>query len=576
MPPAPKPESAPASAVDALARCQAYAATDPAVWITLLTKEQVANFTTAGEHSSASRALQGLTFAIKDNIDLAGVPTTAACPEFGYTPSESAEVVKRLLAAGAVPLGKTNLDQFATGLVGTRSPYGIPRNPFNADYIPGGSSSGSAVAVAAGLCDFALGTDTAGSGRIPAGLNNLVGLKPTRGLLSTTGLVPACRTLDCISLFTRTVAEAAKLLPVVSGYDAKDPYSRATPLAASKVLPTPRLGIPRASQLEFFGNVAAKELFETACQRWRELGATLVEIDFEPFFKAANLLYSGPWVAERYAAIREFIEAKPGALHPVTRQIIAPAAEARTVDAFKAMYQLAAYRRAAETVWGEIDALLTPTAGTAYTVAEVLADPIRTNSNLGRYTNYLNLFDLCAIAVPAGTLPQGVPWGVTLVAPAFQDLTLLQLAARFMGESLPASSPAPSAIEPMQRVVVCGAHLSGLPLNSQLTSRGGRLVRATSTAPEYRLTVLPNTTPPKPGLVRVATGGAAIAVEVWEIPQSTYGSFVAAIPPPLGIGTITLADGERVQGFLCEAVATEGAQDITGLGGWRKYVESAG
>jgi allophanate hydrolase len=573
MPPlSPSSIERPASPEAARARCAAYAAEDPAIWILLLSPEQVAGYVARSDaKAGAAQPLKGLTFAIKDNIDLAGVPTTAACPDFAYTAERDATVVARLLAAGAIPLGKTNLDQFATGLVGTRSPYGVPRNPHHPAYIPGGSSSGSAVAVAAGLCDFALGTDTAGSGRIPAGLNNLVGLKPTRGLLSSSGLLPACRTLDCISLFTRTVAEAAKILPVVSGYDESDPYSRSSPLVPPSPVNPLRIGVPRADQLEFFGNDAARALFDAACQRWRDLGATLVEVDFSPFLEAANLLYAGPWVAERYAAIRKFIESRPEALHPVTRQIIAPAVNLRTVDAFQAMYRLAELRRAAEQTLSRVDVLLTPTAGTAYTVEQVMADPIRTNSNLGRYTNYMNLFDLCGIALPAGKLPDNVPWGITLVAPAFHDLKLLQLAALFTGETLP-STVATTTAEATHRVAVCGAHLSGLPLNGQLLSRGARLVRATHTAPQYRLSVLPDTVPPKPGLVRVNEGGASIAVEVWELPLSQFGSFVAAIPPPLGIGTVTLADGEQVQGFLCEASATGGARDITHLGSWREFL----
>jgi allophanate hydrolase len=540
-----------------------------AVWISRLPRAAV-----LAAHAKATGPLAGATFAIKDNIDLAGLPTTAACPEYAYTPAVSAPVVQRLIDAGAIPLGKTNLDQFATGLVGVRSPHGVPVNPYGAAYLPGGSSAGSAVAVAAGLCNFSLGTDTAGSGRVPAAFNNLVGLKPTRGLLSTRGVVPACRTLDCVSIFTRTVADAAEVLAVAAAYDAEDPYSRpAAPPVVDESWP-PRIGVPRADQLEFFGNNDAAMLFAAAVARWRALGATVVEVDFAPFLEAARLLYEGPWVAERYAAIRDFIEQKPAALHPVTCRIIEGAKPLTAVAAFEATYKLAALRRRAEAVWGDIDVLLTPTAGTIYTVAEVEADPIRLNSNLGTYTNYMNLLDLCGLAVPAGFLPNGMPWGVTLVAPAFGDDRLLRLGAKFLGEPAPKRALAPAG--PKVKLAVCGAHLSGLPLNGQLTDLGGRLVRAARTAPHYRFFALPGTTPPKPGLVRVPEGGAAIEVEVWELPVDAYGRFVAAIPAPLGIGTLRLEDGEAVQGFLCEAFATAGARDITALGGWRAYLKSLG
>lgn len=538
---------------------------DDAVWITKLPREAVqANAT------RATGALQGVSFAIKDNIDLAGVPTTAGCPAYAYTPQESAPVVARLIAAGAVPVGKTNLDQFATGLVGVRSPHGVPKNPFGAEYLPGGSSSGSAVAVAAGLCDFALGTDTAGSGRVPASFNNLVGLKPTKGLLSTRGVVPACRSLDCVSIFTRTVADAAEVLAVAAAYDPQDPFSRAAEPPLQDEAWPPRIGVPRADQLEFFGDAEAAKLFSAAVARWRALGATIVEIDYAPFAAAARLLYEGAWVAERHAAIREFLGKKADAMHPVTRKIIEGAKNLSATQAFESSYRLAELRRQSEPVWTAIDALLTPTAGTIYKVAEVEADPIRLNSNLGYYTNHMNLLDLCGIAVPAGFLPNGMPWGVTLSAPAFCDDRLLRLGAKFLGEPAPKRAlPAPG---PLTRVAVCGAHLSGLPLNSQLTGLGATLVKATKTAPQYRLFALPGTTPPKPGLVRVAEQGAVIAVEVWELPTAAFGHFVAAIPAPLGIGTVTLEDGSSVQSFLCEAVAVVGAKDVTSFGGWRAYL----
>jgi allophanate hydrolase len=600
-------------------RCETHG--DPALWIHRLSLDALkAHARRVEARDPATQPLYGMPFAIKDNIDLAGVPTTAACREFAYTPAESAPVVQRLLDAGAIPIGKTNLDQFATGLVGTRSPYGTPRNPFNPAYIPGGSSSGSAVAVAADLCSFSLGTDTAGSGRVPAAFNNLVGYKPTRGLLGTRGVVPACRSLDCVSVFSRNCADAAEVLRVVSnldlvvGTDAPRPirqtHGRQTQGTASvgskpntnyQLPTTPRVGIPREDQLNFLGNADAAKLFSKAVAHWQQLGARIVEIDFAPFVETARLLYEGPWVAERYAAIRSFIEKKPEALHPVTRQIIEGGKSITAVATFEGFYKLAELRKNTEPVWQEIDVLLTPTAGTIYTIAEIEADPVRLNSNLGYYTNYVNLLDLCAVAVPAGFLPTGLPWGVTLVAPANNDERLLQLAARFAGATniqhptsnvqLPTlgarpppavsqlsaldsrlTEPAPGSVF----LAVCGAHLSGLPLNPQLLQLGAKLVRATRTAPHYQLYALPGTTPPKPGLVRVKNGGASIEVEVWELPADAYGRFVAAIPAPLGIGTLALENGETVQGFLCEAHAVEGARNITSFGGWKPFLTNSG
>jgi allophanate hydrolase len=580
-------------------RCEAHG--DPALWIHRLSLDELkAHAQRVAARGPAAQPLYGVPFAIKDNIDLAGVPTTAACREFAYTPDESAPVVQRLLDAGAIPIGKTNLDQFATGLVGTRSPYGTPRNPFNPAYIPGGSSSGSAVAVAADLCSFALGTDTAGSGRVPAAFNNLIGLKPTRGLLSPRGVVPACRSLDCVSVFSRNCADAAEILGVVGS---KPNTNHPLPTSA-------RVGIPREDQLNFFGHADAAKLFSKAVAHWRQLGARMVEIDFAPFVETARLLYEGPWVAERYAAIRSFIEKKPEALHPVTRQIIEGGKFITAVATFEGFYKLAELRQNTEPVWQEIDVLLTPTAGTIYTLAEVEAAPIKLNHNLGYYTNYVNLLDLCAVAVPAGFLPNGLPWGVTLVAPANRDALVLGLGAQFLGEvtgsnsnrevvgsldlvvgtdASVSSKPTATSKRPITndqlpttpahapvRLAVCGAHLSGLPLNPQLIQLGAKLVRATRSAPHYQLYALSGTTPPKPGLVRVNNGGASIEVEVWELPADAYGRFVAAIPAPLGIGTLMLENGESVQGFLCEACAVEDALNITSFGGWRSFLATSG
>jgi len=528
--------------------------------------------------------LYGIPFAIKDNIDLAGHPTTAACPEYAYVPQQTASVVQALLDAGAMLIGKTNLDQFATGLVGTRSPYGACSNTFDARYISGGSSSGSAVVVAAGVVSFSLGTDTAGSGRVPAAFNNLVGLKPTCGLLSTRGVVPACRSLDCVSIFALTAADAAAVLDAAAKFDAGDPYAR-----RERGAPGPaaiagcRIGVPRAAQLEFFGNQEAEKLFAGAVAKLEQLGAKCVEVDFAPFLATARLLYEGPWVAERYVAIREFIERNPEALHPVTRQIISGGAKPTAADCFAAQYRLRALLREAEPTWSAVDLLVAPTAGTIYTHAEVEADPIRLNSNLGIYTNFVNLMDLSAIAVPAGFTPAGLPFGVTLLAPAFFDRSLCRLGdelqralvdtigATRLPLPLAAAAPAVRAQRGV-RVAVCGAHLSGLPLNHQLTERGARLVRACRTAPRYRLYALAGFSPPRPGMLREGEG-QAIEVEVWELSSDAFGSFVDGIPAPLGIGTVELEDGEQVKGFLCEPYATRGAQDVSHLGGWRAYLQ---
>ncbi len=540
-------------------------------WIHVLDEAELAPYLEglAGADPS-SLPLYGVPFAIKDNIDLAGIPTTAGCPDYAYTPDEHAAVVARLIAAGALPLGKTNLDQFATGLVGTRSPYGACRNAFDREYLAGGSSSGSAVAVARGHVAFSLGTDTAGSGRIPAAFNGLVGLKPTRGLLSTRGVVPACRSLDCVSIFTSDAADAGAVLQVARGYDESDPFSRrhVTTLPASSQ--TFRFGVPAPAELEFFGNTEYQTLFETACARMEALGGERVEVDFRPFAEAAKLLYEGPWVAERYAAVGEFLERAPAAVHPVTRAILQSGTAPSAVDAFESGYRLAALRRAAEQALAEIDVLVTPTAGTHYRIADLEAEPVTLNTNLGYYTNFMNLLDLSGCAVPAGTTAAGLPFGVTLCADAGGDGRLLALAARLQGlqpvTSLPGTLP----------MVVCGAHLSGLPLNHQLTSRGGRLRQVTRTAPRYRFYALPGGPPYRPGLVRVSEGGAPVEVEVWELPEDQAGSFLAGIPGPLCIGRVQLEDGSEAPGFLCEAAAVAGAQDITHLGSWRDYLRQRG
>lgn len=379
--------------------------------------------------------LLGLTFAVKDNIDVAGLPTTAACPSFAYTPQVSAFVVQQLCDAGAIVLGKTNMDQFATGLNGTRSPYGACENAFDRKYISGGSSSGSAVAVAADLCDFSLGTDTAGSGRVPAAFNNLFGLKASCGLLSTSGVVPACRSLDCVTIFSKTPDVAKKVFAVAEAADASDIYSRHRDdicTRSDKSLPADfRIGLVDADDLEFFGNTEYEQLFDAACQRFIKAGAQPSAVDYGPFAECASLLYEGPWVAERLAAISEFYDRHADAMHPAVRAIVGAAENITGVDTFRGLYNLAACRRQAAVEWKKMDVLLLPTAGTIYTIDQLNADPIALNRNLGYYTNFVNLLDLCALAIPAGFTAAGLPFGVTLIAPAGREAQLFAAAERF-------------------------------------------------------------------------------------------------------------------------------------------------
>lgn len=531
-------------------------------WIYLLSREDL--YAYAGRlagRSPDSLPLYGIPFAVKDNIDLAGTPTTAACPDYSNTPRQSAFVVQRLIEAGAIPIGKTNMDQFATGLVGVRSPYGTARNPYSREHIPGGSSSGSAVAVATGEVCFSLGTDTAGSGRIPAAFCNLFGVKPTRGLISANGVVPACRSLDCVSIFARNAADAALVLEIAQGFDPCDPFSRPNEKREGAGKYSFTFGVPRSGELEFFGNNDYEQLFDQAITRLERLGGRKLEIDFRPFLEAARLLYEGPWVAERYAALQNFIETKPASFFPVTYEIISKGINLTAVDTFKAVYRLQELRRETTTVWNNIDLLLTPTAGAIYKIAEVEADPVRLNSNLGYYTNFMNLLDLAALAVPAGFTPAGLPFGVTLAGPAFSDPFLLRIGERF------------SRGNEDQRVLiaVCGAHMRGLPLNHQLLELGGSFVREARTSSDYRLFAL-DTTPPKPGLLRSAQGGAPIDLEIWELPAAGLGRLLAAIPAPLGLGKVELEDSGQVTCFLVEAAAVEQRQEITEFGGWKKYL----
>jgi allophanate hydrolase len=528
--------------------------------------------------------LAGLRFAAKDNIDAAGIPTTAACPAFTRTPTEHAHVVQRLLDAGADLLGKTNLDQFACGLNGTRSPYGAVPNSFDARYVSGGSSSGSAYAVTTGQVDFSLGTDTAGSGRVPAGLNNIVGIKPSRGLLSARGVVPAAQSVDCVSIFARTVGVAARVLQAAMGFDEQDPYSRRLALETRPLPARFRFGVP--TPLRFFGDVESAAAFDRAVEQMKELGGTPVDIDYAPLAEAASLLYDSALVAERYAAVREFFDAHEADVIEPVRSILAQGRDYNAADFVEARTRLQSIGQRAAAMWSDIDILLVPTAPAHYTIEAMQADPVALNRNLGEYTNFVNLLDYAAVSVPASFREDGLPFGITIIGRCGSDFQLAELGQRFhhasgltlgaIGEPMPAPEPMPLiSPAPMVKVAVVGAHLSGMPLNAQLTERGARLMSATHTAPLYRLYALPGTVPPKPGLLRVHPGeGAAIAIEIWEMPMTQYGSFIALIPAPLGIGSLTLDDGTSVQGFLCEALAVAGADDITHFGGWRAYMKS--
>lgn len=551
-------------------------------WISLVARESsLSRARDLERQSAAGLPLYGVPFAVKDNFDVEGMATTAGCPAFAYTPKKTAHVVQRLIDAGGILIGKTNMDQFATGLVGTRSPYGACSSVFDDRYISGGSSSGSAVAVARELVAFSLGTDTAGSGRVPAAFNNLVGLKPTRGLLSTSGVVPACRTLDCVSIFAHDCADAHAVWSSARGFDPSDAFSReprpgegAAPWLSGESF---RFGVSPANQLDFFGAAEAESLYHAAVGVLEKLGGRKVEIDFSIFRKAADLLYSGPWVAERMAAIREFMETNGDQMNPVVREIISGATRYSAMDAFRAEYQLRELRRAAEIEWTRMDFLFLPTTGTIYTHDQIEADPIKLNTNLGYYTNFVNLLDLAAVAVPAGMRTNGLPFGVSIIGPAFSDEALLSIAAAFHRHSSGGSQPLlefgtcpPGCVE----IAVVGAHLTGQPLNKDLTDRGARLLRTVSTTEGYRLYALEGRIP-KPGLIREESfQGLGIEVEVWAMPEDRFGGFVNSIPAPLGIGTVTLASGQSVKCFLCEPYAVAGAREITHFGGWRNYLTS--
>lgn len=564
------------------------AATDKAIFISITPDDALrgaAKDLMARAPKPNSLPLWGIPFAAKDNIDAAGLSTTAGCPAYAYDPKVDATVVARLKAAGALVIGKTNLDQFATGLNGTRSPYGAPRSVFNADYISGGSSSGSSVAVASGLCTFALGTDTAGSGRVPAAFNNLVGIKPTPGLLPNTGAVPACKSVDCITILAATVGDGVAIRKVAEGFDNGDPFSR---MAKPASFPTAalRIGVLAGAEREFFGDAEVEKLYDNAIAQAASLGAQIIPFDYAPFREAASLLYDGPWVAERLAAIEKFLSTNANDFDPTVRKIIEGAKPLTAVDAFNGLYKLEALRHKTDAEWAKVDVLLLPTTPTTFTVAEMKANPIVLNGRLGRYTNFANLLGCAAIAIPAGFGGNGLPAGVTLIGPAFTDDALAAFADALhrtmncgMGMDRTAALPKENIMASVEdnfvQIVVVGAHLTGMPLNHELTTPGGRLLKTCRTAKDYKLYVLPNTTPPKPGLIKEpGFKGEGLEVEVWALPADAFGKFVQKIPAPLGIGKLTLDDGSSVSGFLCEVHAVKGAQEITSLGGWRAYIKN--
>jgi allophanate hydrolase len=575
----------PADVIDeVLARIDAV--NDPGIFIHLRDADALRKEAAALGPFDPAKPLWGIPFAAKDNIDAAGIETTAGCPAYAYTPEMDSFVVAQLRAAGAILIGKTNLDQFATGLVGVRTPYGAPLNSVDPEIVPGGSSGGSGVIVGHGIVTFSLGTDTAGSGRVPAALNNIVGLKPTLGALSATGVVPACRTLDTVSIFALTVDDAYAAFAVARGFDPADAYSKPLPhaplVAANDGL---RIGVPDAASIRFLGDDIQRATFERDIAALAARGARIEPVDFTPLYAVADMLYQGAWVAERYTVIKDLLTRDPEAIHPVTRQIITHATSMSAADAFRGIYRLADLKRAAEPMLAELDMLCVPTIPTFYSVADLEADPVTPNSNFGTYTNFVNLLDMCGIAVPTAPRSDGRPGSVTLLAEAGQDGLVAAVARGFetgcqrnMGataHALPVPAPLPSAQPDTIELAVCGAHMSGLPLNWQLSDLGGRFIRKATTAPRYRFFALAGGPPDRPGLVRTQDQGAAsIDLEIWSLPKSTLGSFVEGIPAPLGIGSVELADGVWVKGFICEASGTTGATDISHFGDWRAYLSA--
>ncbi|CTQ53289.1 Allophanate hydrolase [Roseibium album] len=560
---------------------------DPGIFLFLFEKSEVLAAAIALGSHDPSKPLWGIPFVIKDNIDASGKPTTAACPAYEYLADEDAFVVGKLRDAGALLIGKTNLDQFATGLVGVRSPFTPPKNAVDPDIVPGGSSAGSAVAVGHGIVSFSLGTDTAGSGRVPGALNNIVGLKPTLGALSASGVVPACRTLDTISIFALTVGDAYAAYQAAAGYDPADAYSRQidTPDLGG-VPPKLRIGIPDEGSIEFYGDDIQAASFRDTVSVLQANGAEIAEIDFTPFYDVAHMLYEGAWVAERHTVIEDLMRDSPEAVHPVTRKVVGAALDLTATDTFRGIYRLKELARKTEPVLAELDLLLVPTVPTFYSVADLEADPIGPNSRNGTYTNFVNLLDMCGIAVPVAQRSDGRPGSVTLLAKAGQDGLLASLGSKLehLAPHLLGATgwnlPKPPELLPAPRedeiaLAVCGAHMSGMVLNHELTGRGGRFLERAETSNAYKLYALAGGPPKRPGLVRGEPAtGTSIDLEIWALPKSEIGGFLAGIPAPLGLGTVELFDGREVNGFICEGSGALGAEDISHLKSWREYMNT--
>ena len=543
----------------------------PGVWIHRISKEEaLARARQLGGYRT-DLPLYGVPFAVKDNIDVAGMPTTAACPAYAYVPEKSAVSVEALASAGALCLGKVNLDQFATGLVGTRSPYGACRNVFDPAYLSGGSSSGSAVAVAAHHVSFALGTDTAGSGRVPAALNNLVGLKPTRGLVSTEGVVPACASLDCVSVFALSVPDAVRVRELMLG---RAPAPLATlPRAFRFAVPEP---------LEFFGDGASEASFAESVALLTSLGGTAVRVDYAPFAELGDMLY-GPWVVERYIALREFLERKADSVLPITREIILSAHKYSAADVLTALRRVEQLKRTCLQALEPVDFMVTPTVPRLFRIEDDAREPRAVNDKLGIYTRFVNFIGCPVLSIPQAFRADGLPSGISLVGLPERDTSLDAIAAALherSGAGMGRLRHEVVRVEPVQshgtpreaRLAVVGAHMRGLALNAQLSEVGARYVRTARTAESYRLFALPNSEPERPGMLQVAVHGAAIEVELWDLSWHALGELMARVPPPLAIGSVRIDSGELVKGFLCEACATEGARDITEFGGYRAYL----
>ena len=559
---------------------------DSSIWIHRVSKDNLHKRAAELEKVPPEELpLYGIPFAVKDNIDVAGCPTTAGCPDFSYLPDSHAQVVDLLLEAGAILMGKTNMDQFATGLVGTRSPYGIPGNSFNPDFIPGGSSSGSAVAVAKGLVSFALGTDTAGSGRVPASFNNLAGFKPTRGTISCRGIVPACKSLDCVSIFASQIQDINEVMLIAAQLDPKDPFSRKyQPDSDKKTIESPRVALMNHDQWEFFGDELARLAYEESVEVLKDAGMSTVSVDVGPFLGVAKLLYGGPWVAERYLATQTLIEKSPNSFLPETLAIIQAGKNPTALEVFQAQYQLADYKNQSIEFWEEFDFLALPTTGTIYTQEEIARDPIGLNSNLGHYTNFMNLLDLCGCAVPTSFREDGLPAGLTLYAPAYHDQQVLDWSGKIhlsakTGAGLEKNFiPEPAKIrndESTLDLFVCGAHMTGLPLNHQLTELGAEFIKEVSTGPEYQMVALPplGSLPERPGLVRVTEKTQPLPGEIWRMDSKNIGSFLKKISYPLGISQIILEDSTCEYGFCCDSAGAGDGRDITEFAGWRNYLE---